>query len=179
MYYNGAGQTFTVALPVRQTLVSDAVINKANQMYGPTLYDVTAVKGSNGQDIYLVRTIENGQIVSQWMGEDGTKVIDVYRTESTDAMNNMNGNSNTNSSMNNSSMNNSQTNTNTDQSVNSNTTNTTDNSSDMSNSNTNTTDSGTTSGTGKDKLKIKTKTSDGKIHKTKMVNGKVTTKGDQ
>jgi hypothetical protein len=104
VYYNQSGTSYTVSLPVRQNLVPESVIGKVNQMFGPTVYDVTTVRGSNGQDIYLVRTLENGQIASQWIGEDGSKVIDVYRVETTD-MNSVNGmnnnmNSNTNTNMN-------------------------------------------------------------------------------
>jgi len=86
VYYNTAGQTFTAALPVKQSLIPDAVVSKANSTWGPSLYDITAIKGSSGQEVYLVRTIENGQLSSQWIGEDGSKVIDVYRVDNTDPM---------------------------------------------------------------------------------------------
>ncbi|MFL5739166.1 MAG: hypothetical protein ACJ75B_03035 [Flavisolibacter sp.] len=215
-YYNTAGQSFTVALPVRESLVPDAVVSRAISTYGPTLYDITSVKGTNGQDIYMVRTLENGQITSQWMGEDGTKVIDVYRTDE-NGMNTMNGSmnnssnmngsmnnssnngtmnnsSNTNGSMNNSSNSNSNNSGSTNQNSQMNSTDqsnasgstttnssTTGSNSDMSSSSgtTGSDASSSSSNTGKDKLKIKTKSSDGKIQKTKVVNGKVTTKGSQ
>jgi hypothetical protein len=197
MYYNTAGQTFNVALPVRQSLVPDAVVSKAISMYGPMLYDITSVRGSNGQDIYMVRTLENGQVNSQWMGEDGSKVIDVYRTESTDMNNSTNNNWNsnmngsTNGTMNNTNMNgtsNGTMNNSTNNYNNNNSTQTTNGqTSDQSGTVNDSSSSGTTSdmsssnsGTqGKDKLKIKTKSSDGKKHKTKVVNGKTSTKGDQ
>lgn len=86
VYYNTAGQTFTAALPVKQSLIPDAVVSKANSTWGPSLYDITAIKGASGQEVYLVRTIENGQLSSQWIGEDGSKVIDVYRVDNTDPM---------------------------------------------------------------------------------------------
>src|SRR5215207_4681043 len=74
MYYNTAGQTFTVALPVRQSFVPDAVVTKAIDMYGPVLYDINHIKGTTGQDVYVVRILENGQMSSQYMAEDGSKV---------------------------------------------------------------------------------------------------------
>lgn len=116
VYYNTAGNTFTVALPVRQSLVPDDVISKANNMFGPTIYDIASIKGSTGQDIYVVRTLENGQLNSQWIDANGNKVIDVYRDDNAmNTMNNMNMNqttttpnttvtTNENSSMNNSNM---------------------------------------------------------------------------
>ena len=169
MYYNTAGQTFNVALPVKQSLVPDAVVSKAISMYGPMLYDITAVRGTNGQDIYMVRTLENGQVASQWMGEDGTKVIDVYRVESNDAMNHSMNNTGSYNS-NNGTMNNGSQMTNGQSS---------DQSAMYGSSDMNSSTSGTNTSTGKDKLKIKTKSADGKVHKTKLVNGKMTTKGDQ
>jgi hypothetical protein len=180
-YYNTAGQSFTVALPVKESLVPDAVVSKAISTYGPTLYDITAVKGTNGQDIYMVRTLENGQISSQWMGEDGSKVIDVYRTDES-GMNATNGNMNnsSNSNWNNSSSTNQNSQMNSTNQSNASGT-TTNSSSDMSSSST-TSDASSTStntNTGKDKLKIKTKSSDGKIQKTKVVNGKVTKSTEQ
>jgi hypothetical protein len=102
VYYNTSGQTFNVALPVHQSLVPDAVTSQAINMYGPMLYDITTVKGTNKQDIYLVRVIENGTVRSEWLNEDGTKTIDIYRVETSDmnsvdngAGNTMNGTNNT------------------------------------------------------------------------------------
>ena len=163
VYYNSAGQSFNVALPVKENLIPDAVVSKANQMWGPTVYDITTVKGSQGQDIYLVRTIENGQLSSQWMGSDGNKVIDVYRMETSGPMNNGSMNTTTNSTDNTTTTSDQMNTTTTEQSA------TTDNGSDVSDD--------AAVKTGKDKLKIKTKTADGKKKVTKVVNGKVTTKG--
>lgn len=91
MYYNGAGQTFTVALPVRQSLIPETVTAKAIDMYGPVLYDITKMKGTTGQDIYHVRILENGVLSDQYMDENGNKVIDIYRIDVADAeLNKMN-----------------------------------------------------------------------------------------
>ena len=84
IYYNTAGLTYNVALPVRQSWVPDVVVTKSVDMFGPGLYDINTVKGSNKQDIYLVRTIENGQLASHYIDESGNKVIDIYRMETVD-----------------------------------------------------------------------------------------------
>jgi hypothetical protein len=86
VYYNTAGTSFTVALPVRQTLIPDAVVSKAVSMYGPTLYDINTIKGSNRQDVYVVRTLQNGQLSSQYIDENGTAVTDIYRVDIVDPM---------------------------------------------------------------------------------------------
>jgi len=80
-YFNTRGQFYTVALPVKQSFVPDAVVSKVIDLFGPTLYDITTVKGSSNQDIYAVRILENGQVSTQWMDENGNKVIDIYRVE--------------------------------------------------------------------------------------------------
>jgi hypothetical protein len=84
LFYNERGQTFTAALPVHQSYVPDAVISKAIDLYGPVMYDINHIKGTSGQDVYLVRILENGQLSSQYMAEDGSKVIDIYRTDVAD-----------------------------------------------------------------------------------------------
>lgn len=84
IYYNTAGLTYNVALPVRQSWIPDAVVTKSVEMFGPGLYDINTVKGSNKQDIYLVRTLENGQLASHYIDESGNKVIDIYRVETMD-----------------------------------------------------------------------------------------------
>jgi len=146
MYYNTAGQTFTVALPVRQSYVPETVVTKAVEMYGPVLYDISTIKGSNKEDVYAVRIIENGQLSTVWIGEDGNRVMDVYRIET----------SSDNAAMDNQSM---QTGVTTDGTI------TTD-----AGTNMNTTTEGNT------KTKIKTKNSDGTETKTKIKSGTVKTK---
>ena len=84
IYYNTAGLTYNVALPVRQSWIPDVVVTKSVEMFGPGLYDINTVKGSDKKDIYLVRTIENGQLASYYIDENGNKVIDIYRVETMD-----------------------------------------------------------------------------------------------
>jgi len=81
VYYNMRGNTYTVALPVKQTWIPDAVVTKAVQLYGPVLYDISSIKGSDKQDIYAVRILENGMTSTIWMDENGNKVMDIYRVE--------------------------------------------------------------------------------------------------
>ena len=81
VYYNTGGNTYTVSLPVKQTWIPDAVVSRSVQLYGPVLYDINMVKGTNKQDIYAVRILENGVASTVWMDENGNKVLDVYRVE--------------------------------------------------------------------------------------------------
>ncbi|HEU4470817.1 MAG TPA: hypothetical protein VFR58_07040 [Flavisolibacter sp.] len=83
MYYNNSGQTFTVSLPVRQGLVPETFMSRAVEMFGPTLYDVSVIKGTHGQEVYHIRTIENGQLGHHWLDESGNKTLDIYREDST------------------------------------------------------------------------------------------------
>jgi hypothetical protein len=83
VYYNTGGNTYTVSLPVKQSWVPDAVVTKAVQLYGPVLYDINMIKGTNRQDVYAVRILENGVASTVWMDENGNKVLDVYRMETT------------------------------------------------------------------------------------------------
>jgi hypothetical protein len=83
VYYNTGGNTYTVSLPVKQTWVPDAVVTKTVQLYGPVLYDINAIKGTNKEDIYAVRILENGVASTVYMDENGNRVMDVYRMETT------------------------------------------------------------------------------------------------
>lgn len=72
---------YTVSLPVLQTYVPDAVISTALNQYKQNLYDITAMKGNNDQDIYLVRVQDNGELKSMWMDANGGAVTDMWRTD--------------------------------------------------------------------------------------------------
>jgi hypothetical protein len=147
VYYNNAGQTFRVSIPVRQSLIPDDVVNQAVSQFGPMIYDVNTVRGANGQEIYHVRLIDNGQVVSQWLNADGSNAIDVWRVDVADESLHSDINSNINSDMN--------SNMNTDLNA---AKSETDNSADNVK-----------------KMKIKTETKDGKETKTKIKNGKTKT----
>jgi hypothetical protein len=60
------------ALPVLETYVPDALVSKLKDLYGAKLYDITWVKSSDNQDVYVVRTQENGVYQTQWVNADGT-----------------------------------------------------------------------------------------------------------
>lgn len=107
-YYPERVTGYTVSLPVLQTYVPDAVITTALNQYKQNLYDVTALKGNNNQDIYLVRVSDNGTLKDMWMDANGTAVTDYYRTDDQMNMNNTSTNAameNSSSNMNNSDMN--------------------------------------------------------------------------
>jgi hypothetical protein len=162
VYYNMAGATYTVSLPVTQTWVPDDIINRASSMYGPTIYDLTTLKGSNGQNVYQIRTVENGQMRTQYITDDGSTVMDYFRVDSSSAMStgSYSGMDGTNTT----------TTITTDGTVTTeNTTTTTDNSSTI-------TDMKVKSKDGK--TKIKTKTADGKTEKTKIKDGEIKSKQD-
>lgn len=154
VYYNMAGKTYNLALPVTQTYVPDDVVSKISSKFGPMVYDITTLQGANDQNIYQVRVLENGQLRSEWIGEDGNSINDPYRTGDDEMLNNTmsNGMNQPQSSMNNT----------------------------MQNSNTSTT-STTTEVKVKaegDELKIKTKNSDGKETKLKIKDGEIKKKVD-
>ncbi len=82
VYYNDAGKSYKVSLPVTQNYVPDDIIARVSDMFGDMVYDVATIKGSNGKDLYHVRTLENGEMRSQWIGDDGATVTDPYRNDS-------------------------------------------------------------------------------------------------
>jgi hypothetical protein len=146
-YYPERVVGYTVALPVLQTWVPDAVVTTATNLYKQNLYDIAAMKGNNNTEMYVVRVLDNGELKSMYMDNSGTAVTDFIRTEeqanTTDVNSSMS--TDTNAAMGNNSMNSN-----------------TDNSSINSN-----TDA---------KVKTKTKMSDGSEIKTKTKNGKTKTK---
>lgn len=98
VFYTNAGDHYTVALPVTQTWVPDAVVSAASNMYGARVYDISALHRLNNSDVYVVRFLDNGTLQSEWLDETGVKVTEYYRT---DDMNNVNGTiNNTNTNLN-------------------------------------------------------------------------------
>lgn len=82
VYYNEAGKSYKVSLPVTQNYVPDDIIARVSDMYGDMVYDVATIKGANGKSLYHVRTLENGEMRSQWIGDDGATITDPYRNDS-------------------------------------------------------------------------------------------------
>lgn len=157
-YYNMAGQTFNVALPVMETQVPADVVSRVSSTYGANVYDITRTKGENNQDVYLVRILDNnGQIRTERINGEGNTVTE--------------GSMNSSSKTDNGTSTNTTTTTTTD--TNSSNSSTTDMNTTTDNSSTTTTDTGAKQ---KDKMKIKTVTPDGKKEILKSKNGKVKTR---
>jgi hypothetical protein len=112
-YYPERVMGYTVSLPVLQTYVPDAVITTATNLYKQNLYDITAMKGNNNQDIYEVRVMDNGELKSMWMDANGTAVTDYYRTDEQMNMNNTSNVNTATSTDTNAAMNSTNTSTNT------------------------------------------------------------------
>lgn len=68
-------QTTPASLPVLQTDISSTTLTSLKSKYGDKLYDVTKLKAMSGQDIYLIRVIDNGQISSDYIDENGNTVL--------------------------------------------------------------------------------------------------------
>ncbi len=82
IYYDDRGNTWTVALPVTESYVPDDIVSKATTMFGPAIYDLTTLKGDSAHpSIYQIRTIDNGQVKAQWIGDDGSSIMDPFRSD--------------------------------------------------------------------------------------------------
>jgi len=80
--YREDGKTVTrQAGPQLRTYVPEETVNRALQTYGVNLYAIALAKGVNGENVYNVTVIENGQSRTEWMNEDGSSVTSPYRTE--------------------------------------------------------------------------------------------------
>ncbi|MDQ6755758.1 MAG: hypothetical protein M3004_02375 [Bacteroidota bacterium] len=70
----GGWTTNPANLPVIGTNVSADVVANIKNKYGATVYDIKQIKSSSGQDIYLVRIMDNGGLRSDYVGADGNTV---------------------------------------------------------------------------------------------------------
>ena len=59
------------SLPVLENYVPQPVIIKLKNKYADKLYDITAVNDSTGQQVYVIRTEENGIYSTQTLSESG------------------------------------------------------------------------------------------------------------
>ena len=66
--------------PLRKSFVPDEIVSQAIQKYGASLYAIGSSKGANGQDMYNVTLIENGQSRTEWMNTDGSTADNHFRT---------------------------------------------------------------------------------------------------
>lgn len=80
VYYNNAGQSYLVARPVLHSAVPDEVVERAINIYGDEIYDITAIRGLEGEELYTVRIIENGQLRSEKISAEGSTISDVEST---------------------------------------------------------------------------------------------------
>jgi hypothetical protein len=108
VYYGPNGSSYALALPVIQSYVPEEVISKAMSMHGNNLYSITGGKSVDGQEIYHVTLMDNGETRTEWMSADGSTVANAYRTDDANAaldpsMNN--GQMNNNQQMNNGQLN--------------------------------------------------------------------------
>ena len=73
VYYKINGTGYSAALPVIQTYVPPVVISKATEIYGPKVYSIKGMKTANGQDVYQLTLMENGQQSGvEWLNADGS-----------------------------------------------------------------------------------------------------------
>jgi hypothetical protein len=81
-YYGTSAQSFLVALPVRQSLTPEDIVSTAKNMFGLSVYDINRVRAANMDYVYHVRLLDNGQVRSVWLNEQGSEVAaaDVFRT---------------------------------------------------------------------------------------------------
>ena len=70
---NIAGQKGYAALPVLESYVSEDVVSKIKSKY-PSVYDITPVKHTIDQMVYVVRVGDNGTFKTETVGEDGNTV---------------------------------------------------------------------------------------------------------
>ena len=65
-----------------QSFTSEDIVAKAKSMFGLNVYDINRVKAANNEYVYHLRLLNNGQVKSVWLSEQGTEVAatDVFRT---------------------------------------------------------------------------------------------------
>ena len=71
--------------PNGQSLTPDDIVSRAKSMFGLTVYDINRVRAANMDYVYHVRLLDNGQVRSVWLNEQGTEVAaaDVFRSPDT------------------------------------------------------------------------------------------------
>lgn len=70
----GGWTTNPANLPVIGNNVPADVVTTLKNKYGATVYDIKQIKSSAGQDIYVVRVMDNGTIRTDYVGADGNTV---------------------------------------------------------------------------------------------------------
>ncbi|MBA2561521.1 MAG: hypothetical protein H0V14_01155 [Chitinophagaceae bacterium] len=64
-----------VAAPQMQTFVAEDVVSKVKSKYGDLIYDITSIKSAAGTAEYVIRVLENGQLRTQYIGEDANPIV--------------------------------------------------------------------------------------------------------
>jgi len=72
--------------PIRQTYVPDEVMDRVMGTYGDQLYAVKQVMSGSGEHVYQVTLVNNNQTSVAWVGEAGSEVAYVYRTDDKEIM---------------------------------------------------------------------------------------------
>lgn len=78
VYYGPNGTSYAVALPAIENKIPEDVMTKAMSQFGNNVYDITMMKSANNSTVYMIRLMENGNIRSTWMNEDGSTASDVF-----------------------------------------------------------------------------------------------------
>lgn len=71
---NVQGQPGYASLPVLENSIPDAVVAKVKEKYGDTVYDITGIKRTTDQKVYVIRMGTNGMYKTEMMNEDGSAV---------------------------------------------------------------------------------------------------------
>jgi hypothetical protein len=85
-YYADKGESYRMSLPMLNGYVPEDMVAKATEMYGGSLYSISSSKGSEGQLIYHVTLLDNGQSRTEFINVDGSIVASPYRMEKEELM---------------------------------------------------------------------------------------------
>ncbi len=61
--------------PIRQTYISEQVVNRFKNLYGDNLYDIRQVRYGNSNTIYIIRTMKDGMFNTMYLDENGEVVV--------------------------------------------------------------------------------------------------------
>jgi hypothetical protein len=70
----GGWTTNPANLPVVGNNVPADVVTNIKNKYGTTIYDIKQIRSTSGQNIYVVRVMENGGMRTDYVGNDGNVV---------------------------------------------------------------------------------------------------------
>ena len=70
----GGWTTNPANLPVVGNGVTPEVVATLKNKYGATIYDIKQIRSTSGQNIYVIRVMENGGMRTEYVGADGNVV---------------------------------------------------------------------------------------------------------